>query len=283
MPEKKRGRPKKEETKEITVKENAEISSIVDNQSVLAGNLIRLAIEKNVPVETLEKLLEMRTALKIEKAIENFNLAMADFQAECPVIKKTKSVSTRAGKHAYSYAPIETIIDQVKSLLVKYGFSYSIKQEHKENTVKVSCIVNHIDGHSECTEMEVPLGNKTDIMSNSQVVAAATTFAKRYAFCNAFGILTGDEDNDGQTEIISNYQKSDPRPKKDNDIKYYINVINKNILSWKDMKECMIKANIIKDGPISPKQMKNQLYVLTPGQDKLLKNTIEKLLSDIGG
>ena len=35
-------------------------------------------------------------------------------------------------------------------------------------------------------------------MSDSQVVAAASTFSKRYAFCNAFGILTGDEDNDGQ-------------------------------------------------------------------------------------
>jgi hypothetical protein len=44
--------------------------------------------------------------------------------------------------------------------------------------------------------MTVPFGNKTDIMSQSQVAAAATTFAKRYAFCNAFGILTGDEDTD---------------------------------------------------------------------------------------
>ena len=29
-------------------------------------------------------------------------------------------------------------------------------------------------------------------------MAAAQTFAKRYAFCNAFGILTGDDDNDAQ-------------------------------------------------------------------------------------
>jgi hypothetical protein len=42
----------------------------------------------------------------------------------------------------------------------------------------------------------VPLGNKTQIMSDTQVTAAALTFAKRYAFCNVFGILTGDEDNE---------------------------------------------------------------------------------------
>src|SRR5262249_52436437 len=38
------------------------------------------------------------------------------------------------------------------------------------------------------------------IMSQTQVVAAALTFAKRYAFCNAFGILTGNEDTDAQPE-----------------------------------------------------------------------------------
>jgi len=37
-------------------------------------------------------------------------------------------------------------------------------------------------------------------MSAPQVVAATITFRKRYAFCNAFGIMTGDEDIDGQIE-----------------------------------------------------------------------------------
>jgi hypothetical protein len=65
-----------------------------------------------------------------------------------------------------------------------------------EGGVKVVCRVTHTAGHSEESPMQVPFGNKTDIMSNTQVTAAAQTFAKRYAFCNAFGILTGDEDND---------------------------------------------------------------------------------------
>jgi hypothetical protein len=39
-------------------------------------------------------------------------------------------------------------------------------------------------------------------MSQTQVEAATLTFAKRYAFCNAFGILTGDEDIDAQPETV---------------------------------------------------------------------------------
>lgn len=162
--------------------------------------LIAQAIAKKVPVDTMERLLAMRRELRAEQAKEAFDSAMADFQAECPQIQKTKEVKTKAGKTAYKYAPIEAIVEQVKKLLKNNGFSYSVKTETKETGVKSTCVVKHIAGHSEEFSFEVPLGNKTEIMSASQVVAAALTFAKRYAFCNAFGIMTADEDTDAVIE-----------------------------------------------------------------------------------
>lgn len=187
------------------VKEKKEVSLIPTNQS--AEILIAQAINKGVPVETMERLLAMRRELKAEYAKEEYDKAMANFQADCPTIQKTKEVKTKAGVVAYRYAPIETIISQVKHLLKQNGLSYSIQTITGENKVKSICIVKHITGHSESYEMEVPLGNKTDIMSQSQVVAAASTFSKRYAFCNAFGILTGDEDTDGIEPIMGNSAK----------------------------------------------------------------------------
>jgi hypothetical protein len=68
--------------------------------------------------------------------------------------------------------------------------------ENNERQVRAIVTVTHKAGHSEKTEMTVPLGNKTDVMSNSQVTAAAYTFAKRYAFKNAFGITEVDEDDE---------------------------------------------------------------------------------------
>jgi len=165
-----------------------------------ADQLISQAIEKNVPVETMEKLLAMRRELRAEYAKEQFTLAMAKFQGTCPIIKKTKEVKTKAGIVAYRYAPIESIVEQVKPFLQECGFSYSTSMVLSPTGVKASCKVTHSSGHSEISEMEVPLGTKTEIMSQSQVVAAAQTFAKRYAFCNAFGILTGDEDTDARPE-----------------------------------------------------------------------------------
>lgn len=175
-----------------------------------ADALIAKAIDRNVPVETMEKLLSMRRELKAEKAKEEFDRAMSSFQAKTPTISKTKEVKTRSGQVAYRYAPIESIIEQVRDLIRKNGFSYSTNMELIENgtiKVRVSIKVTHEAGHSEITEMTVPLGNKTEIMSQTQVVAAASTFAKRYAFCNAFGILTGDEDTDSRPVVEKSVTK----------------------------------------------------------------------------
>jgi hypothetical protein len=164
--------------------------------------MITLAIERGATVETLERLMAIRREVRAEQAKAAYDRAMAAFQAECPIIEKTKAVSTNSGKVAYKYAPIESIVAQVKGLLQKHGFSYSTKMELHDKGVKSTVRVTHEAGHSEESPMEVPFGEKTQIMSQSQVAAAATTFAKRYAFTNAFGILTGDEDIDGHTDSV---------------------------------------------------------------------------------
>lgn len=164
-------------------------------------SLIAKAIESNVPVETMERLLEMRRQLKEEYSKEMFYKSLAAFQSECPVIKKTKTVnftSKRTGSTVkYSYAPIETIVIAVRDLLKKHGFSYTIKTETTDKGVKAICIITHEDGHSDQSPYEVPIDSEA-FMNAQQKVASALTFAKRYAFCNGFGILSGDEDDDGR-------------------------------------------------------------------------------------
>jgi len=60
-----------------------------------AEALIAKAIDKNVHVETTERLLMMRRELKAEWAKEAFDKAMSAFQAECPIIKKNKGRQNR--------------------------------------------------------------------------------------------------------------------------------------------------------------------------------------------
>jgi len=62
-------------------------------------------------------------------------------------------------------------------------------------------IVHHDAGHEEESSFSVPIDTES-FMNAPQKVGSARTFAMRYAYCNAFGILTSDEDDDaGAIEI----------------------------------------------------------------------------------
>lgn len=171
---------------------------IAITQASTTDTLIAQALDKGLPVETLERLLAMRKELKAEAAKEAYDEDMAAFQAECPVIEKDKKVKfmTKAGGAVdYRYAPLDSIVRQLKGIIAKHGFSYSFKLEEDARGVKAICIVKHRLGHSDTSDFTADRGG-TPLMSSAQVTSGAATYAKRNAFCNAFGIVTGDEDND---------------------------------------------------------------------------------------
>ncbi|MDI6777573.1 MAG: ERF family protein [Patescibacteria group bacterium] len=188
------------ESKALAPKEER---GLVEARPVSMEAIILQAVEKGVPVETFERILAMKERIDAAEAKKQFDLAMADFQAELPEIKKLKEVKNDQGKLLYKYAPLESIIGQVKGILSRHGLSYSVKTEVSTDKVKSIVIVKHTAGHSEQSEMETPLTTKTGIMSQPQQIAATATFSKRYAFMNALGIMTGDEDNEAALEVSS--------------------------------------------------------------------------------
>lgn len=194
---------------EVKTKKSTGIIPYSESNLQSAESLIAQAIEKNVPVETMEKLLAMRRELKAEWAKEEFDKAMANFQAECPIIEKKKRVSFNTTN--YSYAPLEDIVEQVKNLLSKNGFSYTFDTKEAENAIKVICYAKHIAGHTEPSSLEIQI-DQASKMNKTQQYGSANSYGKRYAFCNAFGILTGDEDNDAvsikpEKMVIAEVQK----------------------------------------------------------------------------
>lgn len=190
---------KKKETKAVVLNNQ--------NNVAIVENLISKAITEKLPVETMEKFLAMRREVLAEQAKKAFDFAMAKFQGECPVIEKTKKVMDKTGGVRYSYASLDSIVGQVKTYLSTNQLSYSIKVENTEKTLIVKCIITHIDGHSEESSFEVPIGTEA-YMSDVQKYGARLTFAKRYAFCNALGIMTGD----GDTDAVEEPKKLESKP-----------------------------------------------------------------------
>lgn len=182
--------------------------------------LLEKALTAESAVEVLERLMVMRREMKAEAAKEAFDSAMAAFQAECPVIKKDSAVHERGSSQVrYRYAPLDSIVHQVQGLLQKHGFSHRLtakvdneivtnksNQQVQGGFVTAICKVIHSQGHSEESEFKIPI-DPDGYMNQAQKFASALTFAKRYAFCNAFGILTGDQDDDSRSA-----EDDSPRP-----------------------------------------------------------------------
>lgn len=153
------------------------------------------AISRNLTPEVMEKFMTLYDRWEAKKGKREFDAAMAGFQGECPVIIKEKGVKNKDGTRRYSYAPLDQIVKQTGKLISKHGLSYTINASVADNKVSASVVVTHEAGHSQTSSFEVPL-DVDSFMNAAQKYGAALTYAKRYAFCNAFGILTGDVDTD---------------------------------------------------------------------------------------
>jgi hypothetical protein len=160
--------------------------------------LITRAIAKG-DISTVEKLLQMQRELKAEAAKEAYFQALAAFQAECPIIRKKRKVFEKnsATDVRYRFAPIEDIAEIAGPLLTKRGFSWTIKAQQEPASLK-AIVESHNFGHTEITEFAVPIMPDA-YMTAPQKVASALTFACRYAFRSAFGIITGSDDDDAQS------------------------------------------------------------------------------------
>lgn len=154
------------------------------------------ALDKGASIEVMERMFAMREKFLAEQAKAAYLTALSKFQAEVPVIKKTKKVLNKDGRTVrYQFAPLDSIVEQIQKPLATAGLSYrwEVKQDPKE--IKAICLVTHVLGHSESSEFSVPI-DPEGYMTAPQKSASALTFAKRYSLCNALGISTGDEDTD---------------------------------------------------------------------------------------
>lgn len=161
------------------------------------GELIDRALDKGATPEAIEKLVALYERLKAGQAKEAYVRALAEFQSRCPVITKTKEIKDKSGKVRYRYAPMDEIVKAVRDILHDCGLSYAIDAAFavENKLMSATCTITHELGHRETSTFMAPI-DPDSYMSAPQKYASALTYAKRYAFCNALGILTGDEDDD---------------------------------------------------------------------------------------
>lgn len=183
---------------DVSVVENALES--VPQKSVTPGELLQLAVQQNLDTEKLEKLMELQERWEATQAKKQYMEAFTRFQQIVPVIPKNRTARIEkqgGGSYSYSYADLAQIGKIIQPALKDTGLSYRFKFAQKDDGKSiVSCLISHIGGHTEVTEMESEK-DTSGAKSKIQQSGSTNTFLQRYALIGALGLTTADEDIDG--------------------------------------------------------------------------------------
>lgn len=165
-------------------------------------NLISQVIERGITQENvaaLEKLADLYERLQDKDAERQFAAAFVALQAEIPGIEATKPVPNKDGTIRYRFAPYEVIMEAVRPVLLKHGFTLTFSSDVKEGRVIQTCTLQHVGGHKRSNSFGARIGHGPPGASEAQGDGAASSFAKRYALCDALNIVI-ETDQDARAE-----------------------------------------------------------------------------------
>ena len=159
--------------------------------------LLQMAVENNVDVTALEKLMDLQDRYVADLAKRSFNSALAQFQSATPPIPCSKTVKDKSGNARYKYAPLDKVQEYIKPHLAANGLSVRFSTKlHSDGYLTALCFVTHADGHTEESEFTCP-ADKEMRVNDSQRQGSVNSYAKRYALANALNLVFEKEDDDG--------------------------------------------------------------------------------------
>ena len=162
----------------------------------------RIASSPDADISKMERLMEMRDKELARVARQDFSADYVLMKPKLPIIIKTKNNQQTKSK----YAALEDINKIIDPILAEYNFSTSTRViSQSKESVTVEAVLWHKSGHTETTQVEMPLDkagiqgtvNKTGV----HALSSSITYAKRVAICALLNISTGD-DLDGNQEPV---------------------------------------------------------------------------------
>lgn len=157
----------------------------------------RAAMNPNVDIDKMERLLEMQERIMARTAKAAFSAALSRMQPDLPVINERGGIKDRSGNIQSTYALWEDINDAIKPVLAQHEFALSFKVGREDGMIVVTGVLSHSEGHSEETSIHLPTdtsGSKNAV----QAVGSSTSYGKRYTACALLNITSRGEDDDAE-------------------------------------------------------------------------------------
>lgn len=165
-----------------------------ESQAVLSM-IERVVLNPEADMDKLDKMLDMQERILNRSAKQAFTADLAAMQTELPLVAKNGK-----GHNSAKYAKLEDINEAIRPALQKYGFAVTFRIRQSEKFMTVTALLSHKMGHSEETELLLPLdhsGSKNGV----QAVGSTVSYGKRYTIGALLNISTGD-DNDGGAPVV---------------------------------------------------------------------------------
>lgn len=170
--------------------------------------LIRLAVERGAPIETIERLVALQEKMLARQAEKEFSEALNRVQDKIKRIAPDMENKSKNSRYA-SYAAIDAVI---RPIYGPEGFSLSFTHADcpKPDFIRVICWVR-LGAHKEPYQVDWPVDTKgpqgSAVMTATQATGASDSYAKRYLVKDIFNIAIGEDDRDGETLMPENQEK----------------------------------------------------------------------------
>lgn len=174
-------------------------TELVTQPAPTVGAMLQSAIAAGVTAENvavLEKMMDLYERTQAKEAEKEFARAFVQLQSDMPAIHAVKPVPNNDGSIRYRFAPYEEIMEQVRPLLLRHGFTVSFSQTIGDGRIVQACTLRHVGGHAVTNQFAVRVGKGPPGSSEAQGDGAASTYAKRFALCDALNIVV-EKDSDG--------------------------------------------------------------------------------------
>lgn len=188
---------------------------VINQAAAIIQVIERAAINPNVDIDKMERLLEMQERIMARDAKSAFSSAMSDAQSQVrPVAADATNPQTRS-----KYATYAALDRAVRPIYVQHGFalSFNTTDGAADDHIRLTCNVMHRDGHSELYRVDMPADGKGakggDVMTKTHAAGAAMSYGQRYLLKLIFNIAVGEDDdgNHGAGPVITDDQADEIR------------------------------------------------------------------------
>lgn len=155
--------------------------------------MLAIAVERGDDLDKLRQLMDLRDRWEATEAKKAYVAAFADFKRNMPDVVKDMLNK----QYGSDYSSLANLVNTVNRALGEYGLNARWEPEQSD-TIAVTCILTHVDGHSEKVTLKGP-PDTTGQKNALQQIKSTLTYLEGATFQAITGVVarSASKDDDG--------------------------------------------------------------------------------------